>query len=241
MDAINPSSIVVVEVPVNLIKSRIRLRQPKEDKITELAESIKTTGLINPITLDTENYLIAGYHRWFAFKHLQIETIPAIIKDVSTIHKELIEIDENIKRSELDHLEISQHIVRREELLEQLGMRMKKGGNQYSTGLITTTELASNLGMSNRIYRLKRQPAALHPEVMDELIGTEWAQVLMDMVKLSREPEHIQQRVSTLLVTGKSKLQQSVMRLNTMGLLSSICHQEMLSMFSSPFVVRLMF
>jgi DNA modification methylase len=205
MDVINPSSIIVVEVPVNSIRSRIRLRKPKEDKIIELADSIKISGLIHPITIDTENYLICGYHRWFAFKHLKLDTIPAIIKDVSNVHKELIEISENISRSELDHLEISQHIVRREELLEQLGMRMKKGGNQYSTGLITTTELASNLGMSNRIYRLKRQPAALHPEVMDELIGTEWAQVLMDMVKLSREPEHIQQRVSTLLVTGKCR------------------------------------
>ena len=80
MDVINPSSIIVVEVPVNSIRSRIRLRKPKEDKIIELADSIKISGLIHPITIDTENYLICGYHRWFAFKHLKLDTIPAIIK-----------------------------------------------------------------------------------------------------------------------------------------------------------------
>ena len=205
MDAHNPTLPEVIEVDVSQIRTRFRLRTPDEDKIKELADSIKIAGLINPITIDQNNYLIAGFHRWSAYKELGYEYIPAIIKDVSDFQSELISIDENLKRNELNHIEVAEHIVRREELLEELGIRMKRGGNQYSTGFLTTTELAEQLGMSNRIYRLKRQPAEINLEVKEELKYTPHASNLMDMVKPSREPDHIQIKVGTLLVTGKCR------------------------------------
>ena len=147
--------------------------------------------------------LLQDFIGWSAYKHLGLSHIPSIIKDVSPVHKQIMEIDENLKIFSLDHITKAQHIVRREELLEELGIRMKRGGNQYSTGFITTTELAEQLGISNRLYRLTRQPADLHPEVAEELKYTKFSHNLMDMVKLSREPDHIQQVVGTLLTTGK--------------------------------------
>ena len=60
--------------------------------------------------------------------------------------------------------------------------------------------------MSNRIYRLKRQPAEINIEVKEELKYTQHASNLMDMVKLSREPDHIQRKVGTLLVMEVSHL-----------------------------------
>ena len=202
MDTPNSLKFEVVEILVDKIKVRIRLRLPDDGSIQELAESIKTTGLINPITIDAQNYLIAGFHRWSAVKALGWKTIPAIIKDTSGIQSELIEIDENLKRNELNHIDIADHIVKREELLEELGVRMKRGGNQYSSGLVTTTELAEQLGMSNRIYRLKRQPANLNPEVKGILNETIFSDNLMDMVALSREADHIQLKAANLLSTG---------------------------------------
>lgn len=157
---------------------------------------------MHPITIDTENYIVAGFHRWSAYKLLGYETIPCIISDTSALYNKLKEIDENLKRNEIDHLEIGVHIRERENILEQLGVRMKRGGNQYSQGMITTTELAEQVGMSNKIYRLKRQIADIHPEVQDLLIGTEWAKNMMDMVKLSRETDDIQRKVADLLVSG---------------------------------------
>ena len=144
MDVHNPSLPEVIDMNVSKIKTRFRLRTPDEEKIKELADSIKLTGLINPITIDQNNYLIAGFHRWSAYKQLGYEYIPAIIKDVSNFQSELMEIDENLKRNELNHIEVAEHIVRREQLLEELGVRMKRGGNQYSTGFLTTTELVSS-------------------------------------------------------------------------------------------------
>ena len=203
MDVLNPTKTEVVDIDVSTIKTRLRLRTPDENKVIELADSIKLCGLLNPITIDIDHFLIAGFHRMSAYKHLGLSHIPSIIKDVSPVHKQIMEIDENLKIFSLDHITKAQHIVRREELLEELGIRMKRGGNQYSTGFITTTELAEQLGISNRLYRLTRQPADLHPEVAEELKYTKFSHNLMDMVKLSREPDHIQQVVGTLLTTGK--------------------------------------
>ena len=119
--------LLVEEFPVDEVKVRFRIRTPKEDRISELADSIKTLGIINPINIDNENYLIAGWHRLSAAKLLKMETIPVIRKDFSRVYSELAEVDENLKRVDLDHIEISEHMVRREELLEQLGVRMPNG------------------------------------------------------------------------------------------------------------------
>ena len=101
----------VVEVPIKDIQNRFRLRTPKESKIQELAGSIKTLGLLNPITIDSKNFLIAGFHRLHAYKMLEYATIPAIVKDTSKVYGELMEIDENLKRSELNHIEIAEHMA----------------------------------------------------------------------------------------------------------------------------------
>ena len=190
----------VEQFDVSKIKQRFRLRSPKEERIKELANSIETLGLVNPITIDHENYLIAGFHRLHACKLLGYETVPVIRKDVSREFNELIEIDENLKRIELNYIEKAEHIVRREELLEKLGVRMKRGGNQYTSGMVTTKELAEQMGMSARIYRLNRQPAFINEEVKDLLRETKWADNLMNMVKLEQQNDEVQLKIANFLV-----------------------------------------
>tara|TARA_R100000027_G_scaffold23458_1_gene16991 strand:+ start:752 stop:2242 length:1491 start_codon:yes stop_codon:yes gene_type:complete len=194
----------VTEIPIGQVRMRFRLRTPKEEKIAEIASSIKQLGLLNPITVTSDNYLIAGFHRLHACKMLEHETIPAIIKDTTKVYGELMEIDENLKRNELNHIEIAEHMVRREELLETLGIRMKKGGNQYTEGnMVTTNELAEEIGLSNRVYRLKRQPSKINEEARDLLRDTPWADNLMDMVKLSQQEHDLQLKIAHALCSGK--------------------------------------
>tara|TARA_Y200000002_G_C22666493_1_gene658202 strand:- start:596 stop:2182 length:1587 start_codon:yes stop_codon:yes gene_type:complete len=192
----------IAQVPIEQIKIRYRLRSPKQSKIEELAESIRTLGLMNPITVDNELYLIAGFHRLNAYKLLGYKAIPAIVKDYSKLHSELGEIDENLKRSSLSHIEIAEHMVKREEVLEQMGLRMISGFNS-NKGLISTDELAKEFGVTKRQYRMKKQPAKIVEDVRDALRDTKWSDVLMDMVKLSQQTPEVQRKVSQLLITGK--------------------------------------
>ena len=196
------NEVLVQQVPIGEIKLRFRLRSPSDEKIKEIAKSIERISLLNPVTLDNQNYLIAGYHRLSACKSLGWETIPAIIKDYSQVYSELAEIEENVARNELNHIEIAEHIIRREELLQELGLRMKSGYNK-NKNLISTTELAEQVGMTNRVYRLKRQPATIEADVRDELRETKFAENLADMVKLSQQTPDVQRKISQLLITER--------------------------------------
>ena len=197
----------VVEVPLKDIKIRFRLRTPSEEKVHGLSESIKEVGLLQPITLDGEKNLLAGYHRYLSHQKLGRETIPAVIKEADTRIGELVEISENLFRNELNFIEISQHIIRREELLDDLGLLYKAGDNHHTKddSKMTTEELASSVGLSVRSYQFRKQLSKIHPEVSDHLVETEWAENLMDLVRLSSESDDIQRKVCDLLMTGKCK------------------------------------
>ena len=201
------ASMKVVDVPVDDVVVKLRLRQPCNDKVNEIAESISQIGLVNPITIDKNNNLLCGYHRYLSYKQLGYNTIPSIIKDVNDNFSELVEVDENLKRNELNHIEAAEHIVRREELLKELGIVYKAGDNQstISEDKLTMKDIAEGIGLSKRSYQQRKQVASLHPEVKDLLVGTSYADNLVDLVRLSSESDDIQKLVCNLLITGKCK------------------------------------
>ena len=82
----------------------------KDDTINELAESIRSNGLIQPIVvrpLPGGKYeLISGERRYRAVQTLGYETIPAIIKsDVSDQKSMLLALIENIQREDISAIE----------------------------------------------------------------------------------------------------------------------------------------
>ena len=201
------ASMKVVDTPIEDVVVKFRMRSPSDEKVYEIAESISQVGLLNPITIDKHNNLLAGFHRFLAFKKLGYNTIPSIVKDVDKKFSELVECDENLKRNELNHIEIADHIVRREELLVELGLTYAPGHNQHSISedKLTIADIAEGIGLSKRAYQKTKQIARLHPEVKDQLVGTEWADYKMDLVRLSSEKDDIQKGVCKLLISGKCR------------------------------------
>ena len=197
----------VIPVPVSDVKVRFRLRTPSDAKVNEIAESISQVSLINPITLDSNYNLLAGFHRLLAFKKLERDTIPSIIKDVDNRFSELVEVDENLKRNELNHIETADHIVKREDLLRKLGLTYERGDNRFTSDeeKLRIEDIADGIGLSRKSYTQRRQIANIHPEVKDMLVETKWADSLVDLVKLSSETDEIQKKVCNLLITGKSR------------------------------------
>ena len=202
------ASMRVIDTPLNDVVVKFRMRTPSDDKVSEIAESISQVGLLNPITIDKNNNLLAGFHRFLAYQKLGYDTIPSIIKDVDKKFSELVEVDENLKRNELNHIEIADHIVKRESLLEELGLTYDAtGDNQYSQDAdkLTIADIAEGIGLSKRVYQRKKQISKLHPEVKDLLVGTEWADSMNELVRLSSEKDSIQLGVCNLLISGKCK------------------------------------
>ncbi|WP_018663491.1 nucleoid occlusion protein [Heyndrickxia acidiproducens] len=104
-----------------------------EEKIDELARTIHTHGIIQPIVVreyDTGEYeIIAGERRFRAVQKLGWETVPAIIKNLSDTETASVALIENLQREELTPIEeamaygklLELHHLTQEALAQRLG------------------------------------------------------------------------------------------------------------------------
>ena len=125
----------VSSIPITLIKvdEKKRIRQADQGAIERLAKSISQVGLMNPITVTTDNTLVAGLHRLEACKRLGWESIPVTtVKYADELTRELAEIDENLMRNDLSELMQGIHHARRKRIYEQLHPETKAGGDRKS-------------------------------------------------------------------------------------------------------------
>ena len=121
-------------------------RRPVDhEAVAQLVESIKELGLINPITVDTSNTLIAGNHRLEAHKLLGLDEIEVNVVDFIGLSAELAEIDENLMRSALNHIDRGNALKRRKEIYEELHPETKAGvaGGKASSAKKSTNEKIS--------------------------------------------------------------------------------------------------
>lgn len=100
----------VLEIDINKIEPNNN--QPRkffdEQSILELADSIKSFGVIQPLILKDEGgfySIIAGERRWRAARIAKLSTIPAIIKDYNKVDTMQIALIENIQREDLNPIE----------------------------------------------------------------------------------------------------------------------------------------
>lgn len=126
----------IIELPISQID--INKEQPRksfdDESIAELAASIKTNGLLQPIAVTKENNrytIVAGERRYRAFRQLGYETIPAIIKNLTRQQSMELALVENIQRKDLNSIEEAMAI---NSLLQEFGY--------------TQQELAERLGKS---------------------------------------------------------------------------------------------
>src|SRR5215831_11183405 len=80
-----------------------------EGALQELADSIKSTGILQPITVRAvpggRYQLIAGERRWLASQRAGKSTVPAIVRQVSNEQAMEITIIENLQREDLNPIE----------------------------------------------------------------------------------------------------------------------------------------
>lgn len=117
-------SSTISEIPLDQIQPNAG--QPRslfdEEKLRELADSIKEIGIIQPITLrqvaDNRFEIIAGERRWRASQMAGLKTIPAYIRTIKDENVMEMALVENIQREDLNPIEIA---LAYEHLLEASG------------------------------------------------------------------------------------------------------------------------
>lgn len=103
-------------VPIEKIKIKKRVRKDLGN-LDDLKESLKTYGLLNPITLNSKYELIAGERRLQAATSLGWTSIQAnIVDNLSEIEELEMEIEENNQRKEFTDEELLEGYKRLEKL-----------------------------------------------------------------------------------------------------------------------------
>lgn len=139
-----PKTKSVMYIPVSAVRpSPYQPRRHFDQKaLEELAESIKSFGLIQPISVRKQSgaiyELIAGERRLRASKLAGLETIPAIMVDFDESNSAMAALVENLQREDLSYMEeaqsyyylINQHHLTQEEVAQKVGKKQSTIANK---------------------------------------------------------------------------------------------------------------
>ncbi|MCL2336943.1 MAG: ParB/RepB/Spo0J family partition protein [Firmicutes bacterium] len=166
-----------------------------EENLAELMESIKTHGLIQPIVVrpakKTGYEIIAGERRWLAYQKLNLEHVPAIIKNYNDLEASAAALIENIQREDLNPV-------------DEAGA-YKKLMDNYD---LTQEELSVRLGKSRPFIANMIRLLALPEEVKELLAGgsltTGHARAL-----LSLPGAEVQRKFAARIMNGKTTVRET--------------------------------
>ena len=123
------------ETFLNINKVEPNPNQPRkrfnEDKLQELADSIKVHGIIQPLVVQKEKdryIIIAGERRWRAARLAGVKEVPVVIRDFTEQELYEVALIENIQRQDLDPIEeanaysnlIKEHHLTQDEVAERV-------------------------------------------------------------------------------------------------------------------------
>jgi len=101
-----PAEIAIDLIDPNPYQTRRHIR---EESLNELAESIRVSGVVQPVVLRSIQsgrfQLVAGERRWLASKRAGKTTIPAVVRQISNEQAMEITIIENLQREDLNPVE----------------------------------------------------------------------------------------------------------------------------------------
>lgn len=161
------------KISVDDIKPNVN--QPRkifnDEKIEELAESIKEHGVIQPIVVRTsgEFYeIVAGERRWRAARKAGLEEIPCVVRELTDEENMLFAIIENMQREDLNPVEEA-------EGLEKM----------ISTYGLTQEEVSKSVGKSRpyitNSLRLLKLPAKIREMMSEGLITAGHGRALINI------------------------------------------------------------
>lgn len=170
-EAAEPSGVIIEDIEISHIYPNPD--QPrklfKPETIRELAESIKESGLIQPLVVFQEGnkfYILVGERRWRAAQLLKWEKIPAIVRDLTKQEKLITALIENIQREDLNAIEIAQGI---RQLMDKTSLNQEQAAGK----------LGLNRSTLANFLRLLKLPDPIKQSLVSEEITPGHARALL--------------------------------------------------------------
>jgi ParB family chromosome partitioning protein len=141
------------------------------DKLKELADSIRASGLVQPVLLrraDGRYQLIAGERRWRAARQAGLTVIPAVVREIGDREALELALTENLLREDLNPLEAAQGYA---------ALQQKHG--------LSHEEIAAHLGLDRstvtNTLRLLRLPPEVQQMIAEGAISAGHARALLGL------------------------------------------------------------
>lgn len=126
-----------------------------QESLEELADSIRAQGLVQPIVvrpIESGRYeIIAGERRWRASKQAGLDTIPAIVRDVSDRSAIAMALIENIQREDLNPMEEANALHR---LREEFSMTHQQAAEAVGRSRAAVSNLLRLRNLNEDVKRL---------------------------------------------------------------------------------------
>lgn len=189
-------------------------REFDDSQLTDLAESIRSEGLIQPVVVrETEEgvyQLIAGERRWRAFQKLKLSKIPARIIEAGNASTASMAMIENLQRENLNPIEESlgyASLVRDFDLTqEQVAERVGKGRatianslrllslpeeirGYLSTSLLSTGHAKVLLGLED-----KQEQTILARRIIEDGLSVRASEAMIEVMRRSGKAKSSQSR-----------------------------------------------
>jgi len=153
--------------------SRDQPRQSFDEvRLGELAESIRSQGVIQPVVVRTRAQggyeLIAGERRWRAAQRAGLHEIPAVVREVAPTRAFEMAMVENLQRADLNPIE------------EAAGYQRLIGEHGYTQESLATRVGKDRTTITNAL-RLLRLPASVRDLVIDGRISMGHARALLGL------------------------------------------------------------
>jgi len=178
----------IAEIEMELIRPNPyqTRKEIDEEKLEELAESIRQLGIIQPITvrsLGNGRYeLITGERRWRAAHLAELERIPAYIREADSESMLEMALVENVQREELNPIDIAHGYLR---LIEECNLTQEQVATKIGKNRVTVANM----------LRLLKLPPVIQASLRDGSISIGHARALINIeseevqLKLFREIE----------------------------------------------------
>jgi len=184
-------------------------RQFNQEKLMELAESIKENGLIQPLVVDrqsdTEYELIAGERRLAACKLAGIAEVPVYVKEVTDRERLVLAIIENVQREDLSPIEEAKAY---NQLIEEFGLTHLELSKIMSKDRVTVTNTLRLLKLSEKIQQMIEEKMLTpgHARIIlgiDEEFHEEFAEDIVRKQFTTRKAEEQAQNYNNIVRKAK--------------------------------------
>ncbi len=144
-------TIKLIDIEPNKTQARKKFN---EESLKELAESIKTYGVIQPIIVEEKDgyySIIAGERRWRASKLAGLTEIPCIVRNEDEQRVKEISLIENIQRENLNPIEKA---LGYKELIDNYNLRQQDLADKLGISRTNVTNTLRILNLDKRVIKL---------------------------------------------------------------------------------------